>query len=105
MPSSQGDSPLWRLSLPQAAPALALAGPQWIEWSGSQRWLRSDAEPAAIRAEAMRLGGHATLFRGGDRGGEVFQPLPEPLLRLHRQVKHAFDPQGILNPGRLYAGL
>ena len=104
-PFFQGDSPLWRLSLPQAAPALALAGPQWIEWSGSQRWLRSDAEPAAIRAEARRLGGQATLFRGGDRAGEIFQTLPEPLLRLHRQVKHAFDPQGILNPGRLYAGL
>nr|WP_207280559.1 glycolate oxidase subunit GlcE [Thiocystis violacea] len=104
-PFFQGETPLWRLSLPQAAPTLALAGPQWIEWSGSQRWLRSDAEAATIRAEAARLGGHATLFRGGDRAGEVYPPLPEPLMRLHRQVKQSFDPMGLLNPGRLYASL
>jgi glycolate oxidase FAD binding subunit len=32
----------------------------------------------------------------------VFQPLPEPLLALHRRLKANFDPQGILNRGRMY---
>ncbi|ADC61126.1 glycolate oxidase subunit GlcE [Allochromatium vinosum] len=102
---SQGESPLWRLSLPQGAPAVRLEGAQWIEWSGSQRWLRSEASESTIRAEAERLGGQATCFRGGDRTGEVFHPLPEPLMQLHRRVKSAFDPHGLLNPGRLYANL
>ncbi|RMS26614.1 Glycolate oxidase FAD binding subunit [Pseudomonas coronafaciens pv. garcae] len=34
-----------------------------------------------------------------------FQPLPEPLLRYHRALKNRLDPQGIFNPGRLYAEL
>jgi glycolate oxidase FAD binding subunit len=100
-----GEPPLWRLALPQATPALDLPGPQLLEWSGTQRWLRSDSDPATIRAIAARAGGHATLFRGGDRAGEVFHPLPPALMALHKNLKAAFDPQGILNPGRMYDGL
>jgi glycolate oxidase FAD binding subunit len=99
------DGPLWRLGVPPAAPALDLPGPQLIEWGGGQRWLRSHAAPALIRAAAARVGGHATLFRGGDRTGEVFHPLPAPLFTLHHNLKLAFDPAGILNPGRLYPDL
>ncbi|WP_295383878.1 glycolate oxidase subunit GlcE [uncultured Thiodictyon sp.] len=97
-----GDLPLWRIALPQATAPLDLPGPQLLEWGGAQRWLRSTAEPAAIRAVVSRCGGHATLFRGGERTGAVFHPLAPPVLALHRQLKHAFDPQGLLNPGRLY---
>jgi glycolate oxidase FAD binding subunit len=50
-------------------------------------------------------GGHATFFRHAPAGGEVFAPLAAPLLRLHRSLKQVFDPAGILNPGRMYAGL
>ncbi|AFL72728.1 glycolate oxidase subunit GlcE [Thiocystis violascens] len=101
-----GDQPLWRVSLPPATPDLALPGRQMIEWSGSQRWLRGDAaDGTTIRERVAAVGGHATLFRGGDRAGEVFHPLPDGLMRLHRQLKQSFDPGGILNPGRLYAGL
>ncbi|HYN79199.1 MAG TPA: glycolate oxidase subunit GlcE [Lamprocystis sp. (in: g-proteobacteria)] len=100
-----GAQSLWRLSVPPATPPLDLEGPQFIEWGGAQRWLRSNATPAAIRAAVAQVGGHATLFRGGDRTGEVFQPLPGPLLALHRNLKQAFDPAGILNPGRLYPDL
>jgi glycolate oxidase FAD binding subunit len=100
-----GDRPLWRLSVPQAAPPLALPGRQLVEWGGAQRWLRSDADPAAIWAAAAAAGGHATLFRGGDRAGEVSQPLPAAVMGLHRNLKRAFDPAGVLNPGRLYRDL
>jgi glycolate oxidase FAD binding subunit len=100
-----GASPLWRLSVPQATPPMELPGKQLLEWGGAQRWLRTDADAETVRRAAQRAGGHATLFRGGDRGGEVFQPLPPALAALHRNLKRAFDPQGLLNPGRLYADL
>jgi glycolate oxidase FAD binding subunit len=35
----------------------------------------------------------------------VFAPLKSPLDRIHRELKKAFDPAGVFNPGRLYPGL
>jgi len=96
---------LWRLSLPTSAAPLKLDGAQLIEWGGALRWLRSDAPAATIRARVAALGGHATLFRGGDRAGDVFHPLPEALFAIHRRLKDAFDPAAVFNRGRLYDGL
>jgi glycolate oxidase FAD binding subunit len=98
-----GDAPLWRLALPSVAQPLDLPGAQLIEWGGGQRWLRSDAPAAQIRARAAALGGHATLFRGGERR-DVFAPLPPPLAEIHRRLKAEFDPAGIFNRGRMFAG-
>lgn len=100
-----GDEALWRLSMPSDALAVQLAGAQLVEWGGAQRWLRSKLPAGQIRARVAELGGHAVMFRHGDRSGEVFHPLPAPLMALQRSLKNAFDPAGILNPGRLYAGL
>ncbi|MGH8808244.1 MAG: glycolate oxidase subunit GlcE [Noviherbaspirillum sp.] len=100
--AATGPTGLWRLSLPSVTPPLALEGEQLIEWGGAQRWLRSDADPVAIRATAERLGGHATLFRGGDKSVGVFHPLAAPVAKIHRNLKNAFDPSGIFNPGRMY---
>ena len=100
LPFFAGDGPLWRLSVPPTAPPLDLAGPMLLDWGGAQRWVRSDAGEARVRQVADSAGGHATLFRGGDRGGTVFHPLAPPLAALHRRLKAAFDPAGILNPGR-----
>jgi glycolate oxidase FAD binding subunit len=97
-----GDAPLWRLSLPCAAPPIELHGTQLIEWGGALRWLRSGADAAIVRAAAAQCGGHATLFRGGDKAAGVFAPLAPALLRLHRELKAAFDPAGVFNPGRLH---
>jgi glycolate oxidase FAD binding subunit len=66
------------------------------------RWLRTHADAATVRAAAARAGGHATLFRGGDRATGVFAPLAPAILRLHRELKSAFDPAGVFNPGRLH---
>jgi glycolate oxidase FAD binding subunit len=93
---------LWRLSLPTVAPPLALPGTQLIEWGGAQRWLRTDADAASVRAAASRAGGHATLFRGGDGRVGVFQPLAPAVLAIHRHLKNVFDPAGVLNRGRMY---
>jgi len=96
---------LWRVSVPAAAPDLNLPGRCLAEWGGAQRWLHSDVAAERIRAAAQRAGGHATLFRGGDRNGEVFHPLQPSIAALHRRLKDAFDPKHILNPGRMYADI
>jgi glycolate oxidase FAD binding subunit len=96
---------LWRLSVPQTAPPLDLAGEQLIEWGGAQRWLSSAETASAVRDAAARCGGHATLFLALDKSAGVFAPLRSPLDRIHRELKKAFDPSGVFNPGRLYPGL
>jgi glycolate oxidase FAD binding subunit len=100
-PFFAGDAPLWRLALPSTAEAIDLPGAQLIEWGGAQRWLRSDAPAEQVRARATARGGHATLFRGGERR-DVFTPLPAPIAAIHRRLKAEFDPAGIFNPGRMY---
>lgn len=97
-----GDAPLWRLSLPSSAQPVGLQGTQLIEWGGALRWFRTDAQTDAVREAATAAGGHATLFRGGDRAGGAFSPLAPAIARLHRELKAVFDPHGILNPGRLH---
>ncbi len=97
--------PLWRISVPATAPTLDLAGRWLIDWGGAQRWLHSDASGERIRAAAQAAGGHATLFRGSDRSGQVFHPLAPTIGALHKRLKDAFDPKRILNPGRMYADL
>ncbi|MEN8179016.1 MAG: glycolate oxidase subunit GlcE [Pseudomonadota bacterium] len=96
--------PLWRLSVASDTPPMEVDGKCLYEWGGAQRWLASNAEPDMIREAAVEAGGHATLFRGGDRA-QAFQPLPAGLLAIHRRLKQAFDPKGILNPGRMYEDL
>jgi glycolate oxidase FAD binding subunit len=97
-----GDASLWRLSLPSATPPLELPGAVLIEWGGAQRWLRGDSDAAQLREVAATAGGHASLFRGGDKTDGVFAPLQPALMEVHRRLKHSFDPYGVFNPGRLY---
>jgi FAD/FMN-containing dehydrogenase len=96
---------LWRLSVQRTAAPIELPGRQLIEWQGAQRWWRTGAAPGAVRMAAASSGGHATLVRGADKSAGVFTPLDAVLMRIHRGLKQAFDPAGIFNPGRLYAGL
>jgi len=98
-----GAEPLWRLVLPSTSPALELEGRQLIEWHGGLRWLKSAMPASALREAMRRVKGHAILFRAADKSAGCFAP-PEPVLeRLQRQLKNAFDPAGIFNPGRLLA--
>ncbi len=101
-PFFAGDAPLWRLALPTDAAALPVRGPTALEWGGAQRWLRGDQDAAALRDVVASAGGHATLFRGGDKSVGVFHPLPPVVARLNRRVKAAFDPNGVFGPERLY---
>ncbi|UCE32544.1 MAG: glycolate oxidase subunit GlcE, partial [Burkholderiales bacterium] len=102
---ADGPAALWRISVPSAAPALELPGPTLVEWGGALRWLRADAGDEAVRNAAAAHGGHATLFRGRLPGVHVFHAPSPALMRLHRNLKREFDPHGIFNPGRMFAGL
>ncbi|MEJ8845510.1 glycolate oxidase subunit GlcE [Variovorax rhizosphaerae] len=96
---------LWRVSVPQTAPVLAIAGePPLIEWHGAQRWYRiPSGQGGAIRAAARAAGGHATLFRPGDasRSDARFDTLSPALARVQHNLMHEFDPHRIFNRGRL----
>ena len=95
---------LWRLSVPQTTAPMALTGEHLVEWGGGQRWVVTTTAAAAVREAAARAGGHATVFRGPKAGGAL-APLAPPLMRIHRELKSAFDPDRIFNPGRLYPDL
>ena len=106
--SRTSDQDLWRLSVPQTAPVLDLPGSPLIEWHGGLRWLR--AAPGVgdqVRAVAASVGGSATVFIAGSGhktgARSRFDALKPPLDRIHRQLRHEFDPAGIFNPHRLGA--
>jgi glycolate oxidase FAD binding subunit len=94
-------APLWRVSVPQAAKPLGL-GAALVEWGGGLRWIAGEVDAHAVRAAAESVGGHATRFRGGDTAVGAFHTLQPAILKIHRRLKAAFDPSGILNPGRMY---
>jgi len=104
----QHQRPLWRLSVPPATAHPIIESSEssdWLlGWGGAQRWLFSDLPATEIFDAARSAGGHACLFRGGDRTQEVFAPLSHAHMQLQQRLKQAFDPKGILNPGRMYKG-
>jgi glycolate oxidase FAD binding subunit len=105
---------LWRLSLPQTTPALALpaiASSPLIEWHGGLRWVWAPAHAAALlRNVAQKAGGHATLFRASagrvnaDKEAGVFTPLNAVQQRIQRELQKQFDPAGVFNTSRLAVG-
>ena len=110
---------LWRISTsPSAGPKVVAAISAYMEarafydWSGGLIWAEvlptTDAGAADIRRVIATHGGHAMLIRAEPQvrsAVEVFQPLEAGLQKLTRKLKAAFDPAGILNPGRMYANL
>ena len=88
------DPPLWRLSVPPAAPLPEAAPPLLLDWGGAQRWLHSGQRPAELHRLAATLGGHASTVYGGPSVA-----LAPEQQRLQQRLKQAFDPAGILNPG------
>lgn len=111
--------PLWRISTPPSTAAKLVRAVTrkidvrvFYDWSGGLIWLEtppiSDAGAVEIRRTLAEFGGHATLIRAEAQARaviDVFQPLDPPLMALTQSLKRAFDPLGILNPGRMYAGI
>lgn len=121
---SPPDAAVWRLSVqPTRAPKVVdlilrkLPIRYFYDWGGGLIWLSlpavGDAGAAAVRDALKSAGngetiGHATLVRAPDNircDGDVFEPLAGPLMKLTKGIKASFDPDGILNPGRMYADI
>jgi len=96
---------IWRLSLAPNAPPLNLQGDTVYDWGGALRWLRSNESADKIRHTLESLGGHATLFKNNSSQLDPFHELGSGIHTMHRQLKQAFDPANILNPGRMYADI
>ncbi|HAU41763.1 MAG TPA: glycolate oxidase subunit GlcE [Gammaproteobacteria bacterium] len=94
------DSPLWRISLKPQNQLLRLPGKTLIDWGGAQYWVKSDAGFEALSERVMPYGGYITGFGGRDQGARSDVP-QDAVMKLNRRLKAAFDPAGILNPGRL----
>ena len=94
-----------------AAVQAALPAQAFLDWGGGLAWIAGPASPAAhnaVAAAARDAGGVWTLMRAPDTLREavaVVPPEPPALARIGQHVKAAFDPRGILNPGRIVAGV
>jgi glycolate oxidase FAD binding subunit len=110
-------NPVWRISTtPSEAPKIAKAiraaarAKIFYDWAGGLIWAAMPtkiAEEWAVRA-ALAGRGHALLVRAEPAvraSAHVFEPLDPGLAALTRRLKESFDPNGILNPGRMYAGV
>jgi len=63
---------------------------------------------AAIREAVAAIGGHATLIRADSAvraAVDVFEPESAAVRGLSQRVKESFDPRGLFNPGRMWAGV
>jgi glycolate oxidase FAD binding subunit len=108
---------VWRVGVKpsRAVEFRARLGPRALahlfDCGGGLVWLSTGPTPAdaaALRAALAPSGGHATLVRAPDvlrAAVDVFQPQPPAVMALTRRVKAAFDPDGVFNPGRMYAGV
>jgi glycolate oxidase FAD binding subunit len=98
---------VWRISVPPAdAPAVVerLAPKRYLlDWGGGLIWAAYDTVDAA-RVRAALGTGHATLIKASmaaRAAAAVFQPPLPAVAAAAARLKQAFDPRGVLNPGRM----
>jgi len=109
--------PLWRVSTaPRQAHRLVdlitPAAQMFYDWGGGLIWIampfEDEADAGSVRRAVAELGGHATLVRAPASlraSVDVFEPQEAGLAALSKRVKEGFDPKGVLNPGRMWAGV
>jgi glycolate oxidase FAD binding subunit len=114
-----GERSLWRISTAPARGAefgRRLAASADVElaydWAGGLIWAAvapsDDAGAAIVRPAVAESGGYAMLVRAPTAVRAlvpVFEPQAGPLAALTARIKESFDPRGVLNPGRMWAGL
>ena len=96
---------LYRISAPAASPDFCEGKSQLIDWGGAQRWLADVSDVDELKKQLQSNDATLTIFHGGDRQADVFDPLDSISMKLHQNIKQAFDPKGIFNPGRMYKNL
>jgi glycolate oxidase FAD binding subunit len=118
-PLAAQDAAVWRLSVKPGLGAQAVAAIRtqrsaraYYDWGGGLIWLATglegDAGASAIRAAAKAAEGYATLIRAPESLRvvvPVFEPETAALAALTKRVKAASDPEGIFNPGLMFAGI
>jgi glycolate oxidase FAD binding subunit len=109
--------PLWRISVApsrghEIAAAITPAAQMFYDWAGGLVWVAmpstNEPDAAAVRGAVAVIGGHATLIRAPAAVRatvDVFAPEDNASRALAKRVKESFDPKGILNPGRMWAGV
>ena len=112
------DTSIWRLSVPPASSAgvvkkiyKTMSGEIFYDWGGGQIWLTLNNCDYAISCQIFKIasavGGEATLVRKKFKyklENDTFMRQSSSIVQLARQVKKAFDPMGVLNPGRMHEG-
>jgi len=111
------DRPLWRISTApskghEIAALITPAAQMYYDWGGGLIWaampFANEPDAASIRGAVASLGGHAMLVRAPASlraSVDVFEPQDSGLGALNKRVKEGFDPKGVLNPGRMWAGI
>jgi glycolate oxidase FAD binding subunit len=114
---ASGDRPLWRVSTAPSRGAefsgmIPPSAQMFYDWAGGLIWIAplstDDAGATAIRKAVTACGGHATLVRApaAVRAAiDVFERQADGVAALNKRVKESFDPKGVLNPGRMWAGV
>jgi glycolate oxidase FAD binding subunit len=116
--SALGAWPVWRIVCPPAAGGALgerlsrdTGGDVIYDWGGGLIWAalppKPDAQAALVRQRVDAVGGHATLLRASEqvrRNVDVFHPQKSGLAGLSERVRHSFDPNNILNRGRMIRG-
>lgn len=111
------DRPLWRISTApgkghEIGAAITPAAQMFYDWAGGLIWVAmpfaDEPDAGSIRRAVEAIGGHATLVRAPTAlraSIDVFEPQSAGLRALSKRVKDGFDPRGVLNPGRMWAGV
>lgn len=114
-----GERDIWRISTePIRGPGIGRtladrAGAEILyDWAGGLVWAAlpaaDDAHASLVRSAVAAAGGHATLIRAPAAvrvAVAVFTPEAAPIAALTERIRKSFDPQGVLNPGRMWAGI
>ena len=114
-----GGRDLWRISTaPTRGPDVGRALREkadaefFYDWAGGLIWAAlpaaNDAHAPLVCGAVASAGGHATLIRAPAAvraAVDVFTPEAPALAALTARVRAGFDPQGVLNAGRMWAGV
>jgi glycolate oxidase FAD binding subunit len=106
------DQVLWRASVAQTTPVLALPSTQLIEWHGGLRWFWKNAYKIDLNEKiGKNTINNAIIFISNNEyySTALFEKNNDKNklttnMQIQHRLKTEFDPQGIFNRGRLYPG-